>query len=299
MNTLLVTNIQRFSTHDGDGIRTTVFLKGCPLRCKWCHNPETQSFGQQILYTAQTCIGCGACAAVCPNQAHRFSPEHVHQFHVEQCAACGRCLIACPAGAVEAAAKPMSADEIMDQVRRDKVFYGASGGITLSGGEPLAHAEECLELLKRTKAENMTTAVETSGFFDGAYIPQLAEYTDLFLWDCKDSDARRHKAYTGVCPDKILGNLHQLDRYDVKIILRCILVNGVNTEETHYRALAGLYHQLSHCAGVELLPYHAYGGSKRVQMGYADDGVKAWIPQPDVLQQATAVLKSLNVPVLS
>ncbi len=299
MNTLLITNIQRFSTHDGDGIRTTVFIKGCPLRCKWCHNPETQSFDRQILYMAQTCIECGACAAICPNQAHGFNQDHIHQFHVEQCTACGRCLTVCPTGAVEAAAKLMSTDEIMDQVERDKAFYGSTGGLTLSGGEPLAHAEECLELLKRAKAENLTTAVETSGFFDGAYIPQLAEYTDVFLWDCKDSDARRHKTYTGVNPDKILSNLHQLDRYDVKVILRCILVNGVNTEETHYRALAGLYHQLSHCTGVELLPYHAYGGSKMVQMGYADNGVKAWIPPPDVLRQATAALKSMSVPVLS
>lgn len=295
MSSLLVTNIQRFSTHDGDGIRTTVFLKGCPLRCVWCHNPETQSARQQIFYTEQNCIGCGACFKACPNQAHFLSVDDCHRFDVKKCTGCGACTLKCPAKALEVTAKLMSLQEIMDQVMRDKAFYGKNGGITISGGEPLMYPEECIELLKMAKTEKISTAIETSGFFDGKYIPLLAEYTDLFLWDFKDSDRERHNRNTGVYPDTILENLFTLDKFNVKILLRCILVSGVNTTEEHYRALAETYHKLSHCVGVELLPYHAYGGSKMVQIGYADNGKKEWVPSQTDIRHAIVLLEEIGV----
>lgn len=291
---LPITNIQRFSTHDGPGIRTTVFLKGCPLSCVWCHNPETISPKQQIFYTAQNCIGCGACTEECPNKAHLLK-DGCHVFDVTRCDGCGRCVSVCPTGALEAASKSMSIEEITDIVMRDKAFYGKTGGITLSGGEPLLHPVGCIELLKKAKSEGITTAIETSGFFDRRYIPELVKYTDLFLWDFKDSDYERHKKQIGVYPDEILNNLFILDNYNVKILLSCILVNGINTIQEHYSAIAETYHKLSHCVGVKLLPYHAYGGSKMVQLGYLDNGRKEWVPNNTVLRDAVVNLKSIGV----
>ncbi|MHB1485260.1 MAG: glycyl-radical enzyme activating protein [Saccharofermentanales bacterium] len=292
---LLVTNIQRFSTHDGDGIRTTVFLKGCPLHCIWCHNPETQSSKQQIFFTAQNCIGCGACIAVCENHAHYIDKENNHRFDVTKCTGCTSCVVKCPSGSIEATSKPMSLEEIMTEVLKDKAFYGKTGGITLSGGEPLMNPVECIELLKMAKANGISTAIETSGYFDKKYIPQLAEYTDVFLWDIKDSDIQRHIKYTGVHPGKIQENLFALDKFEVKILLRCIIIIGVNDNEEHYRALAETYNKLKHCIGVELLPYHAFGGGKMVQLGYSDNGKKEWIPTETDMQQAKLCLEQMGV----
>lgn len=294
MELIPVTNIQRFSTHDGEGIRTTVFLKGCPLRCSWCHNPETQSTEQQIYYTAQYCIGCGACAGGCPGKAHTLNENGYHEFWADKCRGYGTCIAVCPSGAIEGASRLMSIEEIIHQVMKDKAFYGKDGGMTLSGGEPMMHPEASIGLLKMAKAQGISTALETSGYFDRQYIPQLAEYTDYFLWDYKDSSRERHKAYTGFYPDKILENLFLLDQYDVKIILRCIIVRNVNGEMEHYRAIADTYHALSHCTGVELLPYHPYGGSKMEQLGYGDNGRKEWIPSSDEIDNVILQLKRLG-----
>jgi len=288
-DTLRVTRIQKFCTHDGPGIRTVVFLKGCPLRCEWCHNPETQSAQNQLMYSEKLCIGCGACAEVCRNAVHGIS-EQGHCVDFSKCSACGVCAEVCPTGACEMAAHDMTIRELIREIEKDRAFYGEDGGLTVSGGEPMLHPHECMELLKTSKLHGIGTAIETCGFFDSAWIPTLLENTDIFLWDFKDSDEERHIRYTGVSNRKILENLRMLNGLGAKIILRCILVNGVNTNDAHYSAIAHLRDSLTNCVGVDLLPFHAYGSSKAMQMGYAYIPRREWIPTEEQLRQARKIL---------
>lgn len=293
---LPVTRIQRFSTKDGPGIRTTVFLKGCPLRCAWCHNPETQSPEPQLLFSRQLCIGCGACTAACPTGAHQMG-QAGHSWQAAACTGCGACAEACPTGACETAAQWMTAEEILRVVLQDKPFYGSTGGLTLSGGEPMLRPAACVSLLQSAKAAGLHTAVETCGQFDADWLPELAACTDLFLWDYKDSDPQRHLQYTGASNERILENLHRLDALGARIRLRCILVAGVNLNEQHLQAIVQTYTSLRGCEGVDLLPYHAYGGSKAVQLGRQDTANPDWIPTGDAVRQAAETLRAAGIPV--
>ena len=233
---LPVTEIQRFCMHDGPGVRTVVFCKGCPLRCAWCHNPETQRATPEMLFYPAKCIFCGACVSACPAGAQIIHPERI--FDRDRCAACGRCAAVCCTDAITPAAKDMTVDEILAAVLRDRAFYGERGGVTLSGGEPMAHPHGAIALLTACKEAGLGTAVETCGYFDEHLIPSLIPVVDLFLWDVKDTDDDRHKAYTGVSNRRILENLRRVDALGGRTRLRCILVNGVNTDEAHYAALA-------------------------------------------------------------
>ena len=292
-----VTKIQKFCTYDGPGVRTTVFLKGCPLRCAWCHNPETQSARPDFFYIPARCIGCGACAAVCPVGVHRLE-NGVHLLDRERCTRCMRCTSVCVAKALEPCAREMSVEEILQEVKKDSAFYGKEGGVTLSGGEPLMHPQAALTLLRSAKEAGLHTAVETCGYFDKALVEELVPLVDLFLWDLKDTDDTRHRGYTGVSSVPIRENLACVDACGGVTRLRCILVRTVNMEEAHYEAIAACYHSLSHCEGVELLPYHAYGGSKAQQLGGEDNGRPEWIPSERDMKAARRFLRQRNVKVL-
>lgn len=294
MARLIVTNIQRFCTHDGPGIRTTVFLKGCPLRCTWCHNPETQSARPEIFYFKQRCIGCGACEAVCTEGAHRFTEAEGHVFLAARCHGCGACAAACPAGALEAVGREMEAEAVLAEAEKDRAFYGEEGGLTVSGGEPMFQAEGCLQLLRLARRAGISTAVETCGQFEPALAEQLAGAADLLLWDLKDTDPARHKAYTGVSGVRILENLRRADEAGARIRLRCIMVQGVNMEDAHLRAIADICTSLHGCEGVELLAYHAYGSSKLKQLGRSGGGRKDWIPSTEQMRAAGARLRELG-----
>lgn len=293
---LPVTKIQKFCTQDGPGVRTTVFLKGCPLKCQWCHNPETQSARAEILFTPRLCIGCGKCAQVCGQGAHEMRADR-HVINREKCIGCGKCAQVCPGGACEPAQQLMTPEEIIREVLRDRVFYGKKGGLTLSGGEPMMHPEGCVRLLSMAKEAGIHTAMETCGFFDGKWLEEIAPVTDLFLWDFKDSDSQRHKTYTGQGNERIDENLRRLDAFDSVIRLRCILVSGVNLNDQHLSAIADTVHSLRNAEGVDLLPYHAYGSSKAEQLGRTGNAHHEWIPSDEQMNRAREYLKALGVAV--
>ncbi len=304
MITLPVTDIQRHCMHDGPGVRTVVFLKGCPLSCAWCHNPEGQSPRQEILYYESKCIGCGACVSSCSVGAHILDKDG-HRFARENCMTCGRCAAVCCTEALVMARRDMAVSDILAAVLRDRAFYGESGptgrtrgGLTVSGGEPMAYPAGTLALLEAALAEGISTVVETCGQFDPVHLPRLSAAADLLLWDVKDTAPARHKRYTGVSNERILANLREADRLGARTRLRCILVAGVNTDEAHYAALAALAQSLSHCEGVEFLPYHAYSGSKMLPLGLPDNGRREWIPHDEAVAMAKAFLRAQGVAVL-
>ena len=296
MNTdmkLKVTEIQRFCMHDGPGIRTTVFLKGCPLRCEWCHNPETQKNSTELLFYKNKCIGCGGCVESCPSGAHAVGD--IHGFERSKCLLCFECSRICPAGALEICGEDMTVDAILTVAEKDRAFYGENGGITLSGGEPLWQKESTLALLSAAKEKGLHTVMETCGYGDSDILKKVIPFVDLFLWDIKDTDPARHKQYTGATNEKILKNLALADDGGAKIRLRCILVNGVNTDVNHYCRIAEIASSLSNCEGVEFIPYHSYAGAKAAFIGAEDNGRKEWIPQSEQIDEAKSILKNEGV----
>lgn len=294
--TLRVTEIQRFCMHDGPGVRTTVFLKGCPLRCAWCHNPETQRSGAELLFYANKCLACGECVQVCPRGVHTICERHTVDRN--PCIACGECVKACPTGALQLCGEEMSIEQILSVVQKDRAFYGDLGGITLSGGEPFAQNTATISLLKACRTVGLSTAVETCGFADTDTLLEAAPYTDLFLWDLKDTDSTRHRQYTGVSNEVILKNLMAVNDTFAHIRLRCILVNGINTNKAHYTAIAEIARRIHNLDGVEFIPYHAYGGAKATLLGDEDNGRKEWIPEAEEPKRAQRTLRDLGVTVL-
>ncbi len=270
-----VLKIQRFSTEDGPGIRTTVFLKGCPLRCLWCHNPESQKGEAELAYDAERCVGCGRCTVRCPNGCHTVADGR-HLYDRTSCTACGACLSPL-CDALELQGREMTADEVLREVLKDLDFYQSSGGgLTISGGEPFASPEFAEELLKKAKASGLHVAVETCGATDPALLEHTAEYVDLYLFDVKATDPALHKRLTGADPRAIRDNLRLLDRLGKRIILRCPLVPGLNDAESELIGIAELAESLTSVTAIELEPYHTLGVAKYARLGreYAIPDVK-------------------------
>lgn len=268
-----ILNIQRFCTDDGDGIRTTVFFKGCPLRCLWCHNPESQKAQPQIAFDEAKCLRCGKCAMLCPRGCQVIGEKR--EFNREDCTACGKC-ISPTCEALELFGREITAEEITQTVLRDKDFYEASGGgLTLSGGEPLMQVDFALEILKMAKAQGINTAVETCGYADKAALEKIAPYVDTFLYDIKETDSERHKNFTGVPNEKILENLKYLSKIGKDIVLRCPIIPELNDSDIHLRAIGELAN-LEGVRRVEVEPYHSFGEGKyaRLDMPYSLGGKK-------------------------
>ena len=261
MSSGLIFNIQHYSIHDGPGIRTTVFLKGCPLRCVWCHNPESWSPNKEIGYTASKCIGCGICVDACKMGCHTFY-DNKHCYNRTNCILCGDCVDKC-IGAMEWIGHRMVCEEVMRDINRDSQFYeNSGGGITISGGEPLAQAEFCMDLLKSCKMNSFTTCLQTSGYAEEKTIIKTMHYVDFFLFDYKDSNQARHRRNTGVDSALILSNLKLLDRYGAKTILRCPIIPNYNLDDEHVNGIIRLVSGLGNIIEIGLEPYHPLGSLK-------------------------------------
>lgn len=238
-------DIQRFCIHDGPGIRTTVFMKGCPLKCIWCHNPEGQSRTREIMFYQERCTKCGLCmksnldkSFVCPNEAKII---------------CG---------------KELKIDYVIKNVLKDNIFYQKSGGgVTLSGGEPLYQYEFCLELLKEFKRCGLHTAVETCGFVNSDAIVNVAKHTDLFLFDYKETDAQKHRRFTGVDNLLILENLSLLNKLGIDIILRCPIIKGINDNKEHFEGITAIAEKYENIRQIDIEPYHPLGETKNMALG--------------------------------
>ncbi len=279
---LTVTEIQRYCMHDGPGVRTVVFLKGCPLRCLWCHNPEAQDPSPQLLFYNKKCVGCGMCRK-CERGVHSFDGGG-HVIDRRKCTACGKCEALCPASALQISGKRMSVSDIVGLCLRDAAFYGDTGGVTLSGGEPLFQPG-AVALLRELKKAGLDTVLETCGYVKPDMIKKAVPLTDTFLWDIKDTDGLRHEKYTGKPNGLIISNLRLADSYHAKIRLRFILINGVNTDIKHYKACAELYRSLSNADTPEIIPYHAYGGVKSTFLGLPDSERRDFIPTEEQIKE--------------
>lgn len=263
----LVFDIQKFCIHDGPGIRTTVFVKGCPLRCQWCHNPESQQSHKELFFNPALCIDCGACDAECPSGSARDTLTGRISGQ-DKCRLCLSCAEACPSGAIEVVGREMTVAEVLAAVEKDRVFYEESGGgMTLSGGEPMAQFEFTRGLLAAAKDAGISTCMETCGAASAERFSAVVGLTDLFLWDVKDTDPDRHERLTGAAVEPLLTNLRAVDAAGAPTVLRCIMIAGANMDEAHFDAVAALYGELSHCRGAELLPYHPFGTAKHAKLG--------------------------------
>ena len=259
-------NIQRFSTSDGPGIRTVVFLKGCPLSCIWCHNPESKSAYPEIFYDSEKCVNCRKCEKVCNNNQHVFDTNK-HIFLYNNCKKCLKCVFECPINALEICGKEVTVGEAMNEILRDAEFYKQScGGITLSGGEPLMQYDFSLELLKKSKEAGFHTAIETSGYCYKE-LHEISQYVDLWLYDIKLFSESEHIKYTGVSNEKILKNLFYLDSMGSKIILRCPIIPDINFTESHFNKIANLANELKNVVALHIEPYHPLGIHKSIKLG--------------------------------
>jgi pyruvate formate lyase activating enzyme len=263
-----VFNIQKFSVHDGPGIRTSVFLKGCPLRCVWCDNPESQSMEPQIVFWDEHCIRCSACIAVCTQSAIVADMAGRKQVVPERCDLCGRCLEECYAGALEQIGRLMTVDDVLSLVEEDRPFYEQSGGgVTLSGGEPLTQPEFSRSLLQGCQHQEIHTAIETCGHAPWKIWQALLPHLDLILYDLKDMDRARHRHYTGASNQLILNNLRRLASTGKPIIVRYPVIPSCNDHEESIHALAHFVQEVNTVREINLLPYHRYGQGKYQRLG--------------------------------
>lgn len=272
MHQPLIFDIKRYSINDGPGIRATIFFKGCPLNCLWCHNPESISPKVQKLFTASKCIGCGECCRVCPVQACVLTANGIVTDE-DLCTLCGKCAEVCPTLATEMSGKVRSVSEIVDIVEKERPFFDESGGgVTLSGGEPLLYPDFVVELLKACGDRQIHRAIDTSGYVKTETLVRVAEHAELFLYDLKMVDAEKHKRYTGVDNALILENLQVLSEAGADIQIRVPLIGGVNDDEESVRQSAAFVAGL---AGkkkeVSLLPFHDVARGKDEKLGQKRD----------------------------
>jgi len=302
-----VTDIQKFSTHDGPGIRTTVFLKGCGMKCFWCHNPETISPHPQLQVYPNKCIGCGKCIDACPLGAHRVIDGH-KTFLRELCkmndpsnpfALCGKCAEVCYAGALTVIGRDMTVTEVVDKVYEDVAFYkNSGGGATFSGGEPLLQIDFLEGLLIECKTRNLHTVVDTAANVPWEHFARILGLTDLFLFDFKTFDSQKHKKVTGVGNERILNNLTELSIAGAEIIVRVPVIPGVNDEVVEMEKIINFIKNNTNISQVELLPFHRYGEGKYRSLGMEYTAMDCKPPEKKTIDRLAELIANTGIGVL-
>ena len=293
-----IISIKRFEIHDGDGMRTTLFLKGCPLRCKWCHNPESLSPKSELGYYSHKCISCGRCVSICQYEAHALN-SGVHSFDREKCQACGKCASVCLAEALILYGEKVTPSEILPKLLADKDFYRSSGGgVTISGGEPLLQADFTAELLMLLKSKDINTAVDTCLFAPRESLKKVVPFTDTFLVDVKAFDRDVHKSLTGQYNDVILDNIRYLDCISKRMEIRIPYIPGLNSKEIP--KIAEFLSTLKSVVGVRVLAYHNLSGTKydslEMQYTLADNTTPP--PQKEEIKKVCDIIESYGVNVI-
>lgn len=268
----LIFNVQKYNMYDGPGVRTLVFFKGCPLRCKWCSNPEGMERKHQVLFKRNSCVDCGACVSVCPVGIHTLSEEKKHEVLRDiDCIGCRKCMEVCHPAALSIVGEMKTISELLELIEEDRSFYDVSGGgVTLGGGEVLMQPEAATNLLMACKQEGINTAIETCGYAKLETVLQVAEFVDLFLFDIKHMDPERHFELTGVRNETILTNLKELLHHRFNVKVRMPLLKGVNDSEQEIDQVIEFlspYRDYKNFKGIDLLPYHKLGVNKYTQLG--------------------------------
>ncbi|MDO4789265.1 MAG: glycyl-radical enzyme activating protein [Johnsonella sp.] len=293
----LILDIQKYSIHNGEGIRTTIFFKGCPLECKWCHNPESKSYRAEIMYNKEKCASCMRCVLNCP-QKGIVEKNGFFPVPRDLCDACGCCVEGCFYGAREKAGKQYSVDEIMKEIDKDKMFYEQSnGGVTLSGGEVMAQdAEFVLQILKRCSRMGYSVNIDTCGYASFERFEKILPYVDTFLYDLKHMDGEKHKELTGKDNRLILENLKKLSEKGAKIHIRVPVIEGVNSDDESIARMADFVKNLN-ITMLSLLPYHEVGKSKyeRIDMKY--EGENFCAPSAERMEELKHIFERKNIKV--
>lgn len=292
----MISEIQRYCIHDGPGVRTVVFLKGCPLRCRWCANPEAISFRPELMVLDEQCIGCGRCVAACTLGALSFEQGHV-TVNRPRCDACGDCAAACPTASLRICGTPMSVEEVIRVAARDMPYYrNSGGGVTLSGGEPAAQPGFSVMLLKALRDAGIHSAIETSGCAPAEHFDAVAGAADLVLFDLKHTDPAKHEEQTGVPNGGIVGNLKRLVGTGKPVVLRIPVVPGVNDAIGELVRLANFAKGLGDAVErIDLLPYHRYGVPKYARLGMASCFNGTEPPPPEKMEEIAGLFRAFDV----
>ncbi len=285
MESALIADIKRMTLHDGPGIRSTVFVKGCPLRCLWCHNPESISAKPQVLYHENLCLHCGNCDALCPEQA-----IHCGIIDRSKCTGCGSCTAQCFREALTLSGKTMTTEEVFRSVMRDTAFYGTDGGVTISGGEPLLYPAFTAELFSMLRNAGIHTALDTCGEIPFAHLETVLPYTCLMLYDLKGMDPVRHKANTGKSNERILENLRELGRRNIPIEVRMPIIPEHNDSPEELRGAGDLLKTIPSLTKVKLLPFHSMARNKYAAAGLPDTTPQVAPPDRDAMERAKHLL---------
>lgn len=288
-----VTSLQKYSIHDGDGIRTTVFFKGCPLTCTWCHNPETQSYQKQAMHDVEKCVNCGSCQTACPHHAIIAERGRI-TTKFEKCQSCGTCLDYCVLNLREIMGTEYSIAELVTEVKKDEMFYEESGGgVTLSGGEVMTQDMDYIEqLLKAFDRAGISVTIDTCGYAPYGHFKRVLPYTDTFLYDIKGLDREKHKLHTGVDNQLILDNLEKLSADGARLFIRIPVIKEVNGTAQEITAIIDyLIDRQIHAAQVNLLPYHNTGSGKYNKMGKEYEGMAFHAPEQEEMEHFAALFK--------
>ena len=292
-----VFDIKKYAIHDGPGIRTTVFFKGCPLYCKWCQNPESWKKHPELGFRTGRCIRCCQCVETCTNKAIT-SVEDQPVTNVNICNLCGECVDACMAGAREIIGRQTTVSEVMAEVEKDVIFYDQSGGgVTFSGGEPLMQPEFLLALLNQCQVQQIHTAVDTSCYAEPEIVQSISKKTDLFLCDLKHMDSKKHERFTGVGNNLILDNIKRLSEADKEIIIRIPVIPGFNDDQANIEATGKYAASLPCLSGIDILPYHRGGMEKSSRLSADTKLMQAETPDEEKMNSIAKVLDNLGLEV--